>query len=113
MTQPQRVTWTGKSGSQYEYTVYLMDSTNWSDVPGNYIFAGLSGNVSKPAYIGETQSFKDRLPGHEKKPCAIRNGASHIHAHVNNGGQAARRAEEADLIDALPDRRWLRTHITC
>ena|SRR5256885_7596866 len=92
-------TWTGISGNKYGYTVYDPATTTWNDVPGNYIFAHqLSTGRWTADYIGETQSFKDRFSNHEKWPCAKRHGATHIHAHVNNGGQAARQAEESDLI---------------
>lgn len=90
-------TWHGVSGKGYQYTVYNIN-TSWNDVPGNYIYAGQTSTGWKAAYIGQTKSFKDRLPDHNEEACAKRNGATHIHAHVNNGGEAARKAEEADLI---------------
>lgn len=90
-------TWYGDSGKGYTYTVYDMDA-NWNDVAGNYIYAGKQNNGWKAAYIGQTQSLKDRLPNHNEEACAKRNGATHIHAHTNSDGESARKAEEADLI---------------
>ena len=88
--------WTGDSGTEYEYKIYTID-TNWYDVPGNYIFAKETEPTSWTAlYIGETESFKDRLPNHEKLPCVKRYGGTHIHAHINEDNDA-RLKEEADL----------------
>ena len=89
--------WTGASGKKYEYEIYLMDST-WNDVPGNYIFAKeVSPHKWQGVYIGETESFKDRLPNHNELPCIKRNGGTHIHAHINSDSHA-RLDEEKDLL---------------
>jgi hypothetical protein len=89
--------WTGKSGKKYEYTIYSMDTT-WNDVAGNYIFAReASPGKWSAIYIGETESFKDRLPNHEQLPCIRRNGGTHVHAHVN-ADTKTRLAEESDLL---------------
>lgn len=87
--------WTGASGKKYEYNIYPMDTT-WNDVPGNYIFAKQSSGSWEPLYIGQTGSFKDRLPNHEARPCVLRNRGTHIHAHINRSEQA-RLDEESDL----------------
>ena len=90
-------TWTGKSGKKYEYETYSMNTT-WNDVPGNYIFAKEAPPGSWEAlYIGQTESFKDRLPNHEALPCVGQNGGTHVHARKNEGKQA-RLDEEADLL---------------
>ena len=100
MTAQQTVTWFGQSGTPYSYGVYE-PAGNWNDVPGNYIFARLDQSGAWVAlYVGETNSFKDRFSSHERWPCATRNGATHVHAHVNNT-IGARRAEEADLLAVL------------
>ena len=95
------IVWTGKSGAKYTYSVFPRDpsATNWADTAGNYIFAKQSGSTWKAIYIGETGSFKTRLTNsHEKLPCARNYGYTHIHAHRNGGGLAARNKEEDDLI---------------
>ena len=100
MTTPQRQTWRGRSGREYEFEVYPPD-TRWSDTPGVYIFARYSAPDRSwyALYIGETESFQDRLTeSHEKLPCARRNGMTHIHVHQNYGGVTVRRAIEEDLI---------------
>ncbi len=89
--------WTGLSGKKYEYSIYAMDS-NWNDVPGNYIFAKETPpNRWQAVYIGETESFKDRIPNHNELPCIRRNGGTHVHAHTNRDRQN-RLDEEADLL---------------
>ncbi len=52
-------------------------------------------------YIGQMSSLKDGLADHEKEACAKNEGATHVHAYINSGGEAVRLAEESDLI-----RRW-------
>ena len=89
--------WTGASGKTYEYEIFLI-GINWNDVAGNYIFAKQSSPGRwESIYIGETESFKDRLPNHNELPCIRRNGGTHIHAHVNSNSRA-RLDEEADLL---------------
>ena len=87
---------------EHEFTVYDPETTNWKEVGGLYIFAGLVkdqlGNSRWRAYyIGKTGDFADRLPTHENWPEAQRLGATHVHALVE--GQALRRAKiELDLV---------------
>lgn len=88
--------WQGKSGKVYAYAVYKLEGA-WNAHPGNYIFARHEGGVIRAVYIGQTNSFANRLPCHEKIPCAVRHGFTHVHAHVNQS-EAARLFEEADLI---------------
>ncbi len=91
--------WVGASGKEYLYTIYQMN-TSWNDVPGNYIFAKeTTPHNWEAVYIGETESFKDRLPNHEALPCVRSNGGTHIHARTNSNSQA-RLAEEKDLLDS-------------
>ena len=92
--------WTGASGEKYEYEIYQI-GTNWNDVPGNYIFARESSPRTWQAlYIGETESFKDRLPHHNELPCITRHEGTHIHVHINRDSQA-RLKEEKDLLDNM------------
>ena len=91
--------WRGASGNNYEYEVLRFDG-NWNDVPGNYIFAEQVVNGWQPIYIGETGSLKDRITtSHEKYPCAVANGSTHVHAHASSANQAIRRQEETDLLN--------------
>jgi len=90
--------WTGASGKKYLYNIYEID-TEWNDVPGNYIFAKeTSPHKWKAVYIGETESFKERLPNHNESPCIERNEGTHIHARINLD-RNSRLAEESDLLE--------------
>jgi len=89
--------WTGASGSKYTYTVFG-PSSQWNDLPGNYIFASIVGGRWMAHYVGQASSFKNRFSNHEKWEDAVKSGATHVHAHVNNSGESARLAEEYDLI---------------
>ena len=73
------VSWGG-----YGFTVYDPAHTTWNNIPGVYIFAGLdaSGRWWHARYIGQTQSFSNRLPRHEKWRSAAQQGATHIHTRV-------------------------------
>ena len=73
------VSWGG-----YGFTVYDPAQTTWNDVPGVYIFAGLGTDLRwwYANYIGQTTSFSNRLPNHDKWQEAARQGATHIHARV-------------------------------
>ena len=95
-TKPS-VSWYGLSGKSYEYFVYPID-TKFESAAANYVYAKLSLHRTwVPVYIGQTGDLRERLPDHEKRPCAIRQGATHIHAH-RSGDEHERRVEEADLI---------------
>lgn len=97
-TGPPCVTWIGQSGQKYEYHVYPLD-TEFRPLPGNYIYAGQSeAGEWVPIYIGQTRDMHQRLEGHEKLQPAIANGATRIHMHFCERGQAARCTEERDLI---------------
>ena len=92
------VTLTGISGRTYLFTIYDAN-VSWNQVPGLYAFADPNGN---PKYIGETVDFHSRNPGpsHQKWAEAQSYGAQIILAYVEQGGEAVRKAAEADLIRA-------------
>ncbi len=92
-----KCTWMGASGKEYLYDIYPIN-TDWNDVSGNYIFAKEpSPHKWQAVYIGETESFKDRLPTHNELPCIKRNGGTHVHTHTNSNSRA-RLDEEKDLL---------------
>lgn len=66
-----------------EFKVYDA-KVDWKTVPevgGVYIFAALDESSRKwiPHYIGETESFAERIPHHEKWPKANELRVSHVH----------------------------------
>ncbi len=94
----QKQQWAGKSGVAYTYEIYPIGNS-FKEEPGNYIFCKLGAfGQWVPQYIGQTKNLNQRLGDHEKETCAKRNGATHIHAHLNSN-EAARLAEEKDLIE--------------
>lgn len=98
MSDQGTINWPGRSGAQYKYWIYPI-GTSFKETAGNYIFAKETRPGSwLPCYIGQTDNLDKRLGNHEKEACAKRNGATHIHAHVNDGGDNGRKTEEKDLI---------------
>lgn len=99
MSTSQIVSWGG-----YDFNSYDPTQTNWNDVPGIYIFAGMSadGRWWRAKYVGQTSSFITRLGpelnNHERWPEAIREGATHVHARVVQN-QIERRSLELMLIE--------------
>lgn len=92
------INWPGASGRKYLYRIYPIGQA-FKAVAGNYIFAKeIEYNLFQPVYVGETSDLSERFDYHHKKNCIQRNGATHIMAHANDGGETARRTEEADLV---------------
>jgi excinuclease UvrABC nuclease subunit len=97
MSEVQTITWSGKSGQIYKFWIYPIGTT-FEEKPGNYIFAKESKpHTWSPVYIGQTKNLNSRLENHEKEQCAKRNGATHVHCHINNT-ESSRLSEERDLI---------------
>jgi hypothetical protein len=66
----------------YQFEVCEQDA-NWRDVGGVYIFTGLNAkNLWVALYIGQADSFHNRIPSHEQWNPAVRLGATHVHARV-------------------------------
>lgn len=92
------VNWPGQSGKDYPYTVYPIDAP-FQMTPGNFIYARQAEDGSwVPIYIAQTRNLGQRLEGHFTVEDASQNGATHIHAHYDTSGQAARCNEERDLM---------------
>lgn len=87
----------------YEFGIY-QHGTSWNDVAGVYIFCGVSPqNQWVALYVGQTDSFHNRIPLHEQWSPAVRLGATHVHARVV--AQAAMRDMiEQELIQAFQPR---------
>jgi len=94
------VDWNGKSGTAYRYwSVDNLTAAGLQAVAGNYAFVKQlpNGNFI-PLYFGIAESLRDRLPNHDRWNEAVRLGATHVMAHTTPAGEAARLAEERDLI---------------
>ncbi|MBA7471466.1 hypothetical protein ES707_06772 [subsurface metagenome] len=97
MAETPTINWEGKSGGKYLYYIYPIGTT-FKEEPGNYIFALQSRpQYWRPIYIGQTEDLSERFDNHHKMPCIKRNGASHIHVHLNSL-QSTRLSEESDLL---------------
>ena len=84
----------------YEFKVYPPATTQWTDVAGVYIFAGLKSRKEWDAYyIGQTESFHDSLTAHEQWEPAVKLGATHVHA-ITVPSKADRERMERELIQA-------------
>lgn len=98
------VTWTGKSGRDYEFETFPI-GTQFNHVSGVYIACRqlLPGNF-EALYVGEAQSLVDRLNtganNHDGIKCALRNGATHIGA-LFVSSDTERLRIETDLRHAL------------
>ena len=88
--------WVGVSKQTFKYWVYPI-GTSLKPEGGNYIFAKLDMNGRwVPVYIGQTSNLAERFDDHHAAPCILRNGATHIHAHLS-ADKHARVKEETDL----------------
>ena len=75
-------------------------NANWSTAAGVYIFCGVNQQNQWTAfYIGQANSFQDRLPSHEMWNKAQSLGATHVHVKVESQ-QSQRDSLEEELIEA-------------
>lgn len=83
-------------------SVYTFRLSNWSlpwlPVAGLYAFVRGLDNVV--IYLGETENFKTRMPGHEMWLLALLHGATDVYSMRFYGSDATRKALEKDLIGA-------------
>ena len=98
MADEARVRW-----GQYDlYVCPAPNETTWKHEGGVYVFAGLGTNQEGQSvwygyYVGQTTSFAERLPNHERWDEAAKLGATHVHARIEqDSGQ--RSLIEHDLI---------------
>jgi hypothetical protein len=84
----------------YTFHVYSKETT-WNDVPGVYMFSSINERGRwVPCYIGQCDSFADRIPDHERWEDAQTFGATHVLA-TKVDRQAARDALEQQAIADL------------
>lgn len=92
------IDWPGQSGKTYRYWSSAFTDT-FKDAGGNYMFVKQLANGNYlPVYIGQADSLKNRLPNHDRLEEAKRAGATFLMTHTTPAGEAARLAEEKDLI---------------
>jgi hypothetical protein len=100
-TSTDYIDWTGASGKTYRYW-FLETPRNAAVIKnegGNYAFVQqMTNGKFAPLYFGEGDSLQGRIPNHERWPDANRLGVTHVMSHTTPAGEAARLAEERDLI---------------
>jgi hypothetical protein len=97
----QLIDWQGATGHTYRHYI-LPIGTQFKALPGNYIFARETmPGYWLPIYVGETANLAERHSGHDRLLDVVREGATHIHAHVSSASETIRQMEELDLA-----RRW-------
>ncbi|CAN1721194.1 GIY-YIG nuclease family protein [Hyphomicrobium sp. 1Nfss2.1] len=95
------VDWPGLSGTRYRYWFLATPSVASSihSVGGNYAFVTQLPNGNfYPLYFGKADDLSARIPNHERWAEAVQRGATFVMAHSTPAGDAARCAEERDLI---------------
>lgn len=85
----------------------LNKDANWSDASGIYIFAGIVGEYWEAFYIGKCDSFKNRIPDHERWNEAAQLGATHVHAKTVSQAASRDNLEESLIREFQPP---LNTH---
>lgn len=95
----QKLTLRGASGREYSYFVFPIGA-EFKAEPGNYMFTKLAWGKHEAKYAGETHDLSARFDYHHKMPCILREGATHVLAHLSSASAAERRAEEQDIIRA-------------
>jgi len=86
------ITAKGRSGRQYQFELYGLDTT-FKQVGGVYVF--LRG--SDPVYVGHTGDLSERFDGHHKAAAIRAKGADRIGVLVE-GSEQRRLAIESDLL---------------
>jgi hypothetical protein len=80
-----KITLTDEYGSLHEFEVFPIP-TRFNSVAGVYCFANEASNAWEIQYIGESDSFKNRiddnLMAHHRYQCAISRGATHFFVKV-------------------------------
>ena len=101
MTIPETVTWKGKSGKIYSYSVYPKSTKFPEDYDRNYIFAKKLPGLWLAVYIGQGD-LKTRTQDETHLDCANQKGFTHYHVKVNTS-ETDRLNEEEDMIKGNPE----------
>jgi hypothetical protein len=98
MADQPKCTWTGGSGTSYEYFVHQLPVTFNADQNGNYIYSKKNDQGHwVPIYIGQGDLADRVSDDHHQADCINKKGATHVHVHLNQK-DSARTAEESDLL---------------
>lgn len=92
----EKINWKGASGKLYDFEIFSIDANFDPNQNGNYIFAKRTSKGWYAVYIGEGD-IQTRTRDETHRSCALKKGATHIHAHLNNN-ETDRKTEESDLL---------------
>jgi hypothetical protein len=96
------IDWLGQTGTyRYRFLEKPRENAAILDVGGNYAFVKklANGNFIPIYFVADSLiALETRIPTHERFDDAVRAGATHVMAHTTPAGDAARIAEERDLI---------------
>ena len=82
----EKANWPLGNGQTLAFDVYDRNE-GWRNLAGLYIFCCVVNGIWQALYVGQTVSFRDRLPSHERLDEAVKHGATHVHALVLPGKQ--------------------------
>ncbi len=98
MAEQPKCTWTGESGTGYEYFIHELPVTFSANQDGNYIFSKKNDEGRwVPIYIGQGDLAERISDDHHQADCIKKKRATHIHVHLNKK-EKDRTAEENDLL---------------
>lgn len=103
MTKYGTITFTGSSGSKYEFTVYSFDTDFKDNVSCVYFVTKRTqssyGDYSHTGiYVGETSDLSERFSNHHKHKCFEKNNCNCICIYLEKS-EKTRLEIEQDLID--------------
>lgn len=93
--QPERITLTGASGTQYQFFLYLW-GTPFQALGGVYAVMRAEGNRYPIIYVGQTGDLSERCENHHQAACFSMNRKTHI-AVLPENSEARRLTIETDL----------------
>lgn len=93
--------WRSSQGDHCRFNVGTIDGI-WAHVSGIYMMCSREGTAWVPKYIGQAESFRDRLTRHERWPEAVRLGATHVLAMCLGPGEEMDRVERILIRELQP-----------
>jgi len=90
------ITFQGKSGASYGFTIYNWGTT-FEAFGAVYVVTKRASTGYTPLYVGQTEDMSERFDNHHKAGCFERNGADSICVRTEES-ESSRLAIEADLV---------------
>lgn len=101
MSKYGTVTFTGASGSKYEFDAYPI-STEFNSGGAIYFITKRTVSNGKAShtriYVGQTKDISERFDDHHKQDCFDKHGANCICVH-GDSNESSRLKKESDLIE--------------